>query len=167
MQRMDLHMDAGAQPIDGLSVHDSATLDARFMNLDAGPAPEGDLRGSVLRLRPLDGLPGALHDALMGLLDGPMRVWAGKRFEPSGAGTNVWGFGRATVGLIPFAWSEGACSDGSGACWRLNYAVPGNVGPLRLIRGECRAMGPGVWLARMNLAIGDGEARVLYFVLES
>lgn len=151
-----------------LSRQSRAELDRLFSTL---PAPgrsdlDGDLRGVQIDLAGLEGLPRALRAGILAVLRNPRGLWRGKRFAGE-RGTNLWAVGPIRRSFAHFRVAPADAVDGSGACLQLDYDVPENPLPLRGILGEVRALGPGLWLARMHYRVGSGRACVLYFTLES
>ena len=117
--------------------------------------------GGVLAVAPLDRLPGLLRRLLVPVYAAFGLPWRGKRFGAAGdsrGGTNVW--------LAAHGPGFGAfrCRRESGATV-LDYDVALNPLPLRVVQGEVRRVGPGLYLGRMGVRFGGRHVHVLYFAL--
>jgi hypothetical protein len=145
-----------------------AELDALFASLTAPALSDlaGDLRGVQIDLAGLERLPRAVRSAVLASLRGPLGLWRGKRLAGA-RGTNLWGIGPARRTFAQFRVAAAAALDGSGPCLQLDYDVPENPLPLRGILGECRTLGPGLFLGRMHYRVGSGRTCLLYFTLEA
>ena len=122
---------------------------------------DGEYRGVVLAVAPLDRLPGLLRRLLVPVYAAFGLPWRGKRFGAAGdsrGGTNVW--------LAAHGPGFGAfrCRRESGATV-LDYDVALNPLPLRAVQGEVRRVGPGLYLGRMGVRFGGRHVHVLYFAL--
>lgn len=140
-------------------------LDALFAGL--APLAEGEIdgqrHGTLMAIAGLQRLPRPLARGLYRALATPVVPWAGKSFDGD-AGGNRWFSVRGPVFLrfrVQTALSE---VDGQPVVL-LDYNLPSNPRPARMIRGEVRRLGSGALLARMNLATRRGYVRVLYFTL--
>jgi hypothetical protein len=138
-------------------------LDELFAELEPALLAElqGHKRGHVLAVAGLDWLPAALRRALFEL--GP---WRGKSFEGE-FGANTWLLSSQRLEFARYLVREGPALDGSGKVIRLDYDVAANPKALRGVVGELRYLGPGLFLARMQVRWRGRAARVLYFTLES
>jgi hypothetical protein len=145
-----------------------AELDALFVSLATPALPDlaGDLRGVQVDLAGLERLPRAVRSAFLAALRGPLGLWRGKRLAGA-RGTNLWGIGPVRRTFAQFRVAPAAALDGSGPCLQLDYDVPENPLPLRGILGECRTLGPGLFLGRMHYRVGSGRTCLLYFTLEA
>lgn len=122
---------------------------------------DGEYRGHVLAVAPLDRLPAAVRRFFGPLYAGLGLPWRGKRFgagEGSRRGANVWLFTHGP-GFGAF-W----CRQEAGATL-LDYDIPLNPVPLRVVQGEVRRIDPGLYLGRMRVRFGRHHVHVLYYAL--
>lgn len=143
-------------------------LDTLFEALD--PIAEGQLRGALagklLAVVGLDTLPEPVRGVLHLVANSAVSPWKGKYFEGD-SGSNLWMGLELGRRFGHFKVSHAPSMQGRGELLLFNYDVPENPAPLRAIRGEARALGPGLYLARMNYLSGSGHSTLLYFTLES
>lgn len=89
--------------------------------------------------------------------------WGGKSFASDERGANHW-FGLRGFAFGRYRIEERAGPDGRPSTW-LNYDVDENPRLFRRIRGEVRALQPGVFLCRMLWKTSRGYPTVLWFTL--
>jgi hypothetical protein len=156
-------------PVDARSLArmSMAELDGLFAELDVASRGElqGRKRGRVLAVSGLDWIPGVARSALFGLIN-ELPIWRGKSFEGE-FGANAWLLSGHHLQFARFLVHEAPALDGPGTVLRLDYDVNANPAPLRRILGELRHLGPGLFLARMQVLWGDRVVKVSYFTLES
>jgi hypothetical protein len=162
-QPSSLHaVDAGS-----LARMSMAELDGLFGELAPANLAElqGRKRGRVLALTGFDWVPPAVRSAVLGLIN-ELPVWQGKSFEGE-FGANAWLLPGHHLQFARFLVREAPAVDGHGSVIRLDYDVAANPAPLRKILGELRHLGPGLFLARMQILWGERVVKVMYFSLES
>ncbi len=140
-------------------------LDALFASL--APLSEreidGQWRGTLMAIAGVQRLPRPLARGIYRLLATPLVPWAGKSFDGE-TGANRW-FSKRGPAFLRFDIKTIASVVDGEPVVLLDYDVPSNPRPARMIRGEVRRLGSGALLARMNLATRRGYVRVLYFTL--
>ncbi len=152
--------------LDALREMDFDGLNHVFAGLPA-PAPgtpEGFCRGEVLLARGLDALPAGLPQMFLNLINSPLSPWRGKCFDGE-TGVNVW-FTENGPTFAGYSIAHGHTLDSESEAVVLNYHVDQNPLPLRAIRGEVKALGPGLWLGRMSYLWRGEPEKLLYFTLE-
>lgn len=159
-----------AAPVDSASLArlDRAALEALFATLPAPPIESirGHLRGRLLGILGFDLLPAPVRAFVSRLLWTPLNPWRTKSFE-GGRGANWWGVGQGRIAFARYRVEAREALDGTGPVLALDYDIPENLAPLRPIRGEARALGPGLYLARMTYGRDPRPRCLLYFTLES
>ncbi len=144
-----------------------AELDGMFGDLDVASVGElqGHKRGRVLAVSGLDWIPDVARSTLFGLLN-ELPIWRGNTFDGE-FGANAWVLSGHQLQFARFLVREAPALDGQGSVIRLDYDVAANPDVLRRFLGELRHLGPGLFLARMQVLWGDRVVKVLYFSLES
>lgn len=152
--------------LDALREMDFDGLDHVFDQLPTPEpgAPEGFCRGEVLLARGLDALPVGLPQMFLKLINSPLSPWRGKRFDGE-TGTNVW-FTENGPAFAGYSIARAHTLDSASEAVVLNYHVDENPQALRPIRGEVKALGPGLWLGRMSYLWRGEPEKLLYFTLE-
>ncbi len=146
-------------------------LDQVFGDLD--PATLGELqghkRGRVMAVSGFDWVPGIARSAALRVVN-QLPIWRGQTFEGEfGTNTWLWLFGRNRLDFARYLVREAPALDGRGPVIQLDYDVAANPRPLRRILGELRHLGPGLFLARIQVCLpgSDRVVKILYFTLES
>ena len=157
---------------------DLAKLDARELRevYLGGSVPEslavldGDLVGRMLAVRKLD--RGGPLRGLAALSRSRSFPWEGKSFrhdnEMEGTGINRVKLPGGTRKLFPFATRVGASIVDDRETIILNYDLPENPKPIRLIHDEIREVAPKLFLGPAALVRKFGRPTIiLWFALEA
>ena len=144
----------------GKSTHD---LDLVFAGLAEPSALQlnGNYAGNILAGGLLDPVVPVAKDALNKIAS---TFWRGKTFT-DGSGSNVWFDLAKGLRLITYRVKLAKSHDDKGRVVQLDYDIPENLPPLRLIRGEARPLGNGIFLARMLFRVKNDWFNVIYFTL--
>ncbi len=129
------------------------------------PALSGSLRGRILALPALRGLPAT---AMRAFASSSFFPWKGKTFrhddERRGMGDNRLFLERFHAWR--FATSIGPSRAGSFDAVHLDYALPGNPLYVRYIKDELRELRPQLYLGQAYLTLGSTPRLLMYFGLE-
>jgi len=119
----------------------------------------------VMAVSGFDWVPGIARSTVLRFVN-ELPIWRGKSFEGE-FGANAWLLGNGRLQFARYLVREAPALDGRGPVIQLDYDVAANPRPLRRIVGELRHLGPGLFLARMQVLWGDRVVKIMYFTLES
>ena len=144
---------AGASPR-FLVGHSYRELDEIFRGLSTPLRVEDKrLKGTIIALAGTSWLPRWVRRSI-GLAIGALIPWSAKEFYGP-QGSNIWFGFQNGLRFLHYNVSRRAGTDGSDVIW-LDYNIERNMPPFRRVRGEMRALGPGVMLCRMQWSKASG-----------
>jgi hypothetical protein len=151
--------DLAALDVDALeALYRRGTVPSSLHALDGSPVCR------MLSIRRLD--RGPVASALRGFARSGAFPWAGKSFSAASDGEGT-GINRVRLAgtrrWFPFQTRvEPSAIDGD-ACILLDYDLPENPKPIRMIRDELREVAPGLFLGPAMLDTGKGDPRLILF----